>query len=134
MNRKFEVSSTSNSQVQANLEFGTPSYFPNQPIYPLREKKKLKPFKLQIHCGDFLWRFFMGVHSLNLQHSTTVHRILKNIPNFIKYWKMPPKIVFLKPPPNIPFQLRKPQIHHILQVSIFIDPFLIPLLYNIIKL
>ena len=42
-----------------------------------------------------------------LVDSMTVHRILKNIPIFTQYWKMAPKIVFLNPPPNIPFQLRK---------------------------
>ena len=51
-----------------------------------------------------------GVHLMNLLHSTTIHRILKNILNFTKYWKIPPKIVLLNTPPNIPFQLGKPLV------------------------
>ena len=51
-----------------------------------------------------------GVHSMNLLHSKIVHGILKNIPNFTKYWKIPLKIVLLNPPPNIPFQLRIPLV------------------------
>ena len=45
---------------------------------------------------------------MNLLHSMVIHRILDNIHNFPKYGKIPPKIVLLNPPPNIPFQLRKP--------------------------
>jgi hypothetical protein len=52
----------------------------------------------------------MGVHSMNLLHSTIVGMILKYIPNFTKYWKMHPIIVLLTPPPNMPFQLRKPLV------------------------
>ena len=50
------------------------------------------------------------VHLVKLLHRVIVHRILKNIPNFTKYCKMSYKIVLLNPPPNIPFQLRKPLV------------------------
>ena len=48
-----------------------------------------------------------GVHSINLFGNTVTHKILKNIPNFTKYWKMPSKIVLLKLPLNIPFPIKK---------------------------
>ena len=51
-----------------------------------------------------------GVHSVSLLHSTIVRKILKNILNFTKYWKISHKIVLLNPPPSIPFQLRKPLV------------------------
>ena len=62
-----------------------------------------------------------GVHSVNWIHSMIFHRILKKIPILMKYWKIPPKIVLLNPPPNIPFQLRKPLVSPDI-VGIHINP------------
>ena len=75
-----------------------------------------------------------GIHSVNLLHSTPVHRILKNTPNFTKYWKIIPKIVLLNPPHNIPFQLRKPLVSQDIVGIHFINPFLTPHLYHIVNL
>ena len=50
------------------------------------------------------------VHSINLLRSMIIHKILNNIPNFTKYWKIPPKIILLNPPRNTTFQLRKPLV------------------------
>ena len=75
-----------------------------------------------------------GVHSVSLLHSTRVRRILKNIPNFTKYWKILPKIVLVKPPHNIAFQLRKPLVSPDIVGIHFFNPFLIPPLYHIINL
>ena len=47
---------------------------------------------------------------MNLLHSMIVRVILNHIPNFTKYWEILPKIVYLNPPHNTPFQLRKPLV------------------------
>ena len=71
------------------------------------------------------------VHLVKLLHSMIVHRILKNIPNFTKYCKMPYKIVLFNPPPNIPFQLRKPLVSPNIVGIHFTNSFLTPPLYHI---
>ena len=60
-------------------------------------------------------------------HNMLVGGIWNNTPNFNKYWKIPPKIVFFKPPPNMSSQLKNLYFHYILHVSIFSFTFFIPL-------
>ena len=48
-----------------------------------------------------------GVHLLNLLHNMTIDRILNNIPNFTKYWKISHKIVLLNPPSQYTFPIKK---------------------------
>ena len=63
-------------------------------------------------------------------HRTFIHGIWNNTPNFNKYWKIPPKIIFLTPSQYaFPNKIKKTYFHYIFYSCIFSFEFLYSFIY-----